>query len=90
MKKLFILVFIIFLFSCEKEGPDCWTCKITTAVIWEHGEKTTEFTIMKCDIPTEDIILFEKENTYTTSKERDMGVWGDCTIITTKTTKCFK
>jgi len=87
MKKLFILLFIIFLFSCEKEAPDCWTCKIITE---QTGEETTEFITMKCNISNEDIILFENDNTYTVIEKRDMGAWGTFTIITTKTTKCFK
>ena len=87
MKYLLIFLFIIFLFSCEKEAPDCWTCRITTEVT---GEESRTVFVTKCDISTVDIILFEKEYTYTNVEKRDMGIWGTYTIITTKTTICNK
>jgi len=71
MKKLFVLLFLIVLFSCEKEESTCWECTTITVfeTIWlgtNYSEKDfwSEKVII-CDHTEIEIRAFEDKKTYT-------------------------
>jgi len=82
----YLLLFIVILFSCEKE-PDCWTCKMVTE---QTGEDTRTVNVTKCNVTASDIFAFEAENTYIKIEKRDLGLLGVYVIETKKTTECKK
>ena len=68
MKIVLLFLFVVFLFSCEKESIDCWVCKVDAVTI--VGGKITgtvsTFTY-PCDISTERIFEYEVQGTTTTT-----------------------
>ena len=76
MKKLFILLFLIALFSCEKDSY-CWECTTTIRTTCSDpnaghasGAVTTDVVTVKtteCDMSTKEIDAVERSLTSTTT-----------------------
>ena len=60
MKKLFILLLLITLFSCEKDDPYCWVCKVDSVTMIGKVEvgKMTTFTY-PCGITPKEMLDYE-------------------------------
>ena len=86
MKKLFLLIGLIALFSCEK-GPICWECE----TIKTDPESTSDDipdgfvrvdSAVYCDITEEEIANIEKLGTF---RHNLFGIpWNQTTICTIK------
>lgn len=66
MKKIFIALFIIVIFACERDNTRCWNCETvntieTTGFITQY--ETEYFTV--CDMDSDDIKIFEQARTFT-------------------------
>ena len=90
MKKLLLVIIIAFLFSCEKQGVDCWICKVDSVTMIKGeivGTNTTFVT--PCRIPTEDIFDYEKARTKTTVIDRvQNGLYSFDNVVVTTSTEC--
>ena len=90
MKKLLLIIFVIILFSCEKQGIDCWVCKVDsiTMIKGEIVGTSTTF-VTPCGISAKDIFDYEEERTKTTVIDRvQNGLYSFDNVIVTTSTKC--
>ena len=62
MKKLLLLIGLIFLFSCEKEASICWDCEVTTIYTSATTQpETVKENLILCDRTKEEVIAFERD-----------------------------
>ena len=90
MKKLLLLLFVVFLFSCEKQSVDCWVCKVDS-ISMINGEivgTNTTFTT-PCGISAKDIFEYEKARTKTTVIDRvQAGLYSIDNVIVSTSVEC--
>jgi hypothetical protein len=71
MRKLFFFLFLIVLFSCEKEAKFCWDCYVTKTTITPGATTIESGPQTKCDMSQSEIKDFEhgktRGNTTTTA-----------------------
>ena len=92
MKTLLILLFIIFLFSCEKDETTCWVCKVETTTMIDYlVVGYTSVIITPCGIVPEEIFAYEAKGTCTEKIDfLQIGMYGFNNVTTVKTTNCKK
>jgi hypothetical protein len=79
MKKLLFLLFVLFLFSCEKEEPlFCWQCK-TVVIDFNSGQSILDNWNQKiCNRPESEIRRFERDQNYIVD---DMRIVTYCKVV---------
>jgi hypothetical protein len=86
MKKVIIIIFTLFLLSCNKD-QNCYTCTTTFTITIKDSGGTDSFTISdsrnKCDFTGSEIREFEKNNSDTVTY-----VNGELRIDTVTITVC--
>lgn len=86
MKKVFIIIFTLFLISC-KQDQTCYTCTTTITVTIKDPGGTDSFSIedtrSKCDFTESEIREFEKNNSDTVT-----FINGELRIDTVTVTVC--
>ena len=87
MKKLFIILLLAFMLSCEKE--QCWECKtyfdiqVPDIGLWDEPSIT-----IQCNLSNEEITEFENKNTSFVNDTIDDGIFKG--YIYQKETICTK
>lgn len=88
MKKVFIIIFTLFLFSCNQDQT-CYTCTTTFTITIEDPGGTDSFSIedtrSKCDVTESEIRAFETANSDSVTY-----INGDVRIDTVFVTTCKK
>jgi hypothetical protein len=88
MKKFFIIIFTLFLFSCKLDQT-CYTCTTTFTITIKDSGGTDTFSIedtrSKCDVTESEIRAFETANSDSVTY-----INGDVRIDTVFVTTCKK
>jgi len=90
MKKLFVLLCIICLFSCEKDNTQCWVCKVDSITMIKGSIVGTSTTLInRCGMTTEEIFSYEETGTQTTIIDRvQNGLYSFDNVVVTTSTNC--
>ena len=58
MKKLLSILFLVVIFSCQKEAQYCWTCQIKTTTTFTGGRSEMIAPQTKCNMSTREMELY--------------------------------
>jgi hypothetical protein len=88
MRKVLLLFFVFFIFSCNKDAG-CYDCKTTITINVKDSEETYSYAVTdtqtKCDLSDDEIRDYEKNNTGASTYTN-----GSLTIDTVIVTFCTK
>jgi len=88
MTKALILLFAVFILSCNRDAG-CYDCKTTITITIKDGEESSSYSVSdtqtKCELSDDEIKEYEKNNTAASTYSN-----GSLSIDTVMVTVCTK
>jgi len=93
MKKLAFILFIVLAFSCKKDDPNCYVCKIDSVSYAGSGTtiiRQSHINATPCDLSAADVLTYESSRTGTVITHEQNGIFGTLTVTTVGSCRCVK
>jgi hypothetical protein len=93
MKKIVFLLLVIAGFSCKKDDPNCYACKIDSVSTLGTGTtiiRQYHTTDTQCGLSASDALNYESSRTGTVITHEQNGIYGVITVTTISSCRCIK